>query len=397
MKFKKLLFIAMSCLFVVSCSNEEKEGGETFKQQAILYKLEGTSRKQADFSQKTSISASVSDVGTQREERFVVGLAKENMRDVSVRLGLNSQEVEKYNKTYGTNFLPFPEKDIELTSVLNIKAGSVTSDVGSVNMTISPELKDNTPYMFAVTMNSVSGANIMDVSKTLFYTVELVKGQINRTIRIKSEAYLEPTGTKLSVGKPFTMEGLIYIDEFSPTDANISTFMGIEGQALMRFGDSGVAPDHLQASGTDIGVKFKPKKWYHIAMVVDSKTTMYVDGQKVIEFGATKDLTASLFGGHSFYIGRSFNGERGINAHLSEIRIWKVARSGSQIKEGMYEVDEKNTDLYAYWKMNEVVDNKIKDLTGGGRDLVMKGQKGANQGKIIQMSVFQEDTPVKVD
>lgn len=396
MKFIKLIFITIGCLSVISCSNEEKEGGEVFEQQAILYKLEGTSRKQADFSQKTSVSASISDVGTQKEEKFVVALAKENMRDVSVHLGLDFQEVEKYNKTYGTEFLPFPEKDIELSSVLNIKAGSVTSDEGSVKMSISPELKENTPYMFAVTMNSASGANIMNVSKTLFYTVELVKGQINRTIRIKSDAYLEPTGERLSVGKPFTMEGLIYIDEFTPTEANISTFMGIEGKALMRFGDSGVDADHLQASGTDIGVKFKTKKWYHIAMVVDnSKTTMYVDGKKITEFSATKDLSSSY--GDGFYIGRSYNGNRGINAHFSEIRIWNVARSGTQISDSMYETDEKNPDLYAYWKMNEVVDNKIKDLTGKGRDLVMKGQKGSASGQIIKMTVFEEETPVKVD
>lgn len=396
MKFTKLAFIAMSCLSVISCSNEEKEGGELFEQQAILYKLEGTSRKQADFSQKTSVSASISDVGTKKEERFVVALAKENMRDVSVHLSLSPQEVEKYNKIYGTEFLPFPEKDIELTSVLNIKAGNVTSDQGSVKMTISPELKNNTPYMFAVTINSANGANVMKTSKTLFYTVELVKGQINKTIRIKSDAYLEPTGERLSVGKPFTMEGLIYIDEFSPTEANISTFMGIEGKALMRFGDSGIDPDHLQASGTDIGIKFKTKKWYHIAMVVDnSKTTIYVDGKKITEFGATKDLSSSY--GDGFYIGRSYNGNRGINAHFSEVRIWNVARSSTQISDSMYETDEKNPDLYAYWKMNEVVDNKIKDLTGKGRDLVMKGQKGSVDGQTIKMTVFEEDTPVKVD
>lgn len=130
-------------------------------------------------------------------------------------------------------------------------------------------------------------------------------------------------------------------------------------------------------------------------MVVDnSKTTMYVDGKKIIEFASTKDLNSY---GDGFYIGRSYNGNRGINAHFSEIRIWNVARSGAQISENMYEVDEKNSDLYAYWKMNEVVDNKIKDATGNGRDLVMKGQKGAIEGQIVKMTVFEEDAPVKVD
>ncbi|MDO5105979.1 DUF1735 and LamG domain-containing protein [Capnocytophaga sp.] len=392
MNFRNLLYATMGFLSVIGCSDDEKAGGELFEQQAILYKLEGIERKQADFSQKTAVSATTGDVGTHKEEQFIVALAKENKQDISVRLMINNQEVEKYNRTYKTAFLPFPEKNIELTSTLQIKAGNVTSEVGSVKMMVSEDLKENTPYMFAVTMHSVSGASILQTAKTLFYSVEVVKGQITKTIRIKSDAYLEPE-KRVTVSKPFTMEGLIYVDEFSPTEANISTFMGIEGQALMRFGDSGVDPDHLQVSGSDIGIKFKPKKWYHIAMVVDeSKTTAYVNGEKVTEIAVTRDL-----GYGDFYIGRSYNGNRGINAHFSEIRIWKTARSASQISESIYETDAKNTDLYAYWKMNEVTDNKIKDLTGAGRDLIMKGQKGSSSGQQVKITVFEEDNPVKVE
>ena len=116
----------MGFLSMIACSDEEKEGGELLNQQAILYKLEGTSRKQADFSQKTAVAASADDIGNQKEEKFVVALSKENFSDVTINLGLNFQEVEKYNKTYGTTFLPFPEKNVELTSTLNIKAESVT-------------------------------------------------------------------------------------------------------------------------------------------------------------------------------------------------------------------------------------------------------------------------------
>ncbi|WP_264846739.1 DUF1735 and LamG domain-containing protein [Capnocytophaga catalasegens] len=395
MKFIKLSMIAIGFLSMIACSSEEKEGGELFDQQAILYKLEGTNRKQADFSQKTTISASADEIGLQKEEKFVVALVKENSKDVSVSMTLNPQEVEKYNKVYKTNFLPFPEENITLTSQLNIKAGSVTSDEGSVKVDISSQLKENTPYMFAVTMNSASGASILNTSKTLFYTVEVVKGLINKTVKITRDEYFELEKGKFT-NTSFTLEGLIFVEKFRGTgdtgEAGISTFMGVEGQTLLRFGDSGVDPDHLQANGVDIGVKFKTKKWYHIALVVNgSKTIVYVNGEKVTEF--TK--SGALSGGNNFYIGRSYSDGRGIEARLSELRVWKTARSAQQIKENIYEVDKKDTDLYAYWKMNEVVNSKIMDASGNGFNLKLKGQAGKSGDQKI--TIFEEPSPLKID
>lgn len=396
MKFIKLSVIAMGFLSMIACSDEEKEGGELLNQQAILYKLEGTSRKQADFSQKTAVAASADDIGNQKEEKFVVALSKENFSDVTINLGLNFQEVEKYNKTYGTTFLPFPEKNVELTSTLSIKAGSVTSSEGSVKMSISPELKENTPYMLAVTMNSASGASILNTSKTLLYSVEIVKGQIKKTVEISRDEYFAVEKDFPSSVQNFTLEGLIFIKKLRGQgdmgEAGISTFMGVEGRTLLRFGDSGVQPDHLQANGQDIGVKFKTNKWYHIAVVVNNgKTVAYVNGEKVSEF--TK--TGSLTGGNDFYIGRSYSGGRGIEARFSELKVWKTARSAQQIKESIYDTDKANSDLLAYWKMNEVTNNKIIDASGNNYNLTLQGQAGKTGRQNIK--IFEEPNAVKID
>ena len=136
---------------------------------------------------------------------------------------------------------------------------------------------------------------------------EKVKGQIKSTLAVTRDEYLEVDNggypSVSDIGRTFTMEGLINIQKFrsnpdDPGEAGISTFMGTEGKTLLRFGDSGVEPDHLQANGQDIGVKFKTNQWYHIALVVDgSKTTAYVNGKKITEFKGSrmKKITFAVF------------------------------------------------------------------------------------------------------
>lgn len=397
MKFIKSSIIALCCFSIIACSEDEKQGGELFGQQATLYKLDGKERKQADFSQKTSISVATDDIGTEKEQQFLVSLAKENEKDIAVYMNVNQKEVEKYNRVYKTSYLSLPEKNLKVTPMVNIKAGSVTSDIGNVKINISSDLKENTPYMFAISMGSVGGDNveINKISNTLLYTIEIVKGQINRTVKITRNEYFELERTK-SIDNTFTLEGLIFIEKLRSTDdmgeAGISTFMGVEGQTLLRFGDSGVAPDELQANTQRVDFKFKTKKWYHIALVVEGrKSIVYINGEKVTEFAKG----GSLVGGNPFYIGRSYSDGRGIEARFSELRIWKTARSGQQIKEGIYEVDKNNTDLYAYWKMNEVVNNKIMDASVNGINLIMKGQ--AEKRGTQKIEIFEEQEPVKID
>lgn len=388
-------YITISCLALAACSQEEEiNGGELFNQKAVLFKIDGTQRKQATFSDRTSIAVATADVNTQKEEQFVVSLAKENTEDVSVEMEISPSEVEKYNKVYGTSFLEFPQENVEFTPTLQIKSGSITSEIGSVKMLVFDQMKDNMPYMLALSVKSVSGGvDVLNTSKTIFYTIEKIKGQIKKTVKITRQEYFALEGVK-SIGNNFTLEGLIYVENFrgkGEGDVGISTFMGVEGGTLLRFGDAGVDPDHLQANGQDIGIKFKPKKWYHIALVVDgNKSTAYVNGEKIMEYGRSGNLFND-----NFYIGKSYNDNRGIEARLSEIRIWDAPRTSQQIKDNMYEVDVNSSNLWAYWKMNEVKNNRIKDSSPNDINLVLKGQSGKSGEQPIV--IYEEASPVKID
>ena len=391
---KRNLIIGMF-LALAACAPKEDVGGGTKAggQSAVLLQKDGN--KTAEFSSPVAVSAQANEVGTQKTVAYQVQLFKENNSNLSAFVSLDNNQVAKYNSLYGTNYIALPAKYISYDKTLKIKAGNILSDEGTASITVSDELKDNTAYMFALRLTAVNGASVTPNTQLLMVSFEKVKGQIKNTLAVTRDEFLliDNGGSNASdIGGTFTLEGLINVQKFRGPgdngDAGISTFMGTEGQTLMRFGDAGVDPDHLQANGQDIGVKFKTNQWYHIAIVVDgSKTIAYVNGKKVTEYNTSGSLG-------SFFIGRSYNSNRGIIARFSEIRLWNIARTVTQIKDNMYEVKNTESGLYAYWKMNEVKNNKIPDVSGNNRDLILRGQ--ANKNGRLNIQLHEEDKGVKI-
>lgn len=391
---KRNLIIGMF-LALAACAPKEDVGGGTKAggQSAVLLQKDGN--KTAEFSSPVAVSAQANEVGTQKTVAYQVQLFKENNSNLSAFVSLDNNQVAKYNSLYGTNYIALPAKYILYDKTLKIKAGNILSDEGTASITVSDELKDNTAYMFALRLTAVSGASVTPNTQLLMVSFEKVKGQIKNTLAVTRDEFLliDNGGSNASdIGGTFTLEGLINVQKFRGPgdngDAGISTFMGTEGQTLMRFGDAGVDPDHLQANGQDIGVKFKTNQWYHIAIVVDgSKTIAYVNGKKVTEYNTSGSLG-------SFFIGRSYNSNRGIVARFSEIRLWNIARTVTQIKDNMYEVKNTESGLYAYWKMNEVKNNKIPDVSGNNRDLILRGQ--ANKNGRLTIQLHEEEKGVKI-
>ncbi|MBI1669240.1 DUF1735 and LamG domain-containing protein [Capnocytophaga periodontitidis] len=392
---KRNLIIGMF-LALAACAPKEDVGGgaKAGGQSAVLLQKDGN--KTAEFSSPVALSAQANEVGTQKSVAYQVQLFKENNSNLAAYVTLDDSQVAKYNSLYGTQYTVLPAKYISYTKTLNIKAGNILSDEGTAKVTVSDELKDNTAYMFALRLSSVSGASVTPNTQLLMVSFEKVKGQIKNTLAVTRDEFLVVNNGYSNVsdiGYTFTMEGLINVQKFrsnpdDPGEAGISTFMGTEGKTLLRFGDSGVDPDHLQANGQDIGLKFKTNQWYHIALVVDgSKTIAYVNGKKITEFNSPGSL-------RTFYIGKSWSEGRGIVARFSELRLWNVARTAEQIKDNMYEVNPTESGLYAYWKMNEVKDNKIPDASGNDRDLILYGQASKNGRQTIQL--HEEEKGVKI-
>jgi hypothetical protein len=389
----KKYFITMTALLaLVGCAPEEDvPGGEKLAQTASLM----LGDKAVDFSSPTSISVGVREVGTVKQINYQVQLFKQNKTDRQAYLMLDNAQVAKYNEIYGTSYKVFPSQYVSFDKTLPIKSGNTISAKGILKLQAAADLEDNTPYMLALRLTGVSGTSVSTNAQTLLVSItKKVKGQINKTFVITPDKYfaIDKNGSSADdIGNTFTLEGLINVQKFSEDSgqAFISTFMGTEGATLLRFGDTGNPANRLQTNGagTELPVNFALDKWYHVALVVNgNKTIAYINGEKIDEF--TKNGRLGIF-----YVGKSFNEHRGIAAHFSELRLWKVARTAAQIKENMYDVATNAEGLYAYWKMNKVENNKIPDASGNGRELTLHEQKGNGR---LDITIHNESENVKI-
>lgn len=201
----------------------------------------------------------------------------------------------------------------------------------------------------------------------------------------------------LKFGNTISVEMLVKHDaEFGNT---IGSLFGIERRILIRHGDNSenrqqwelvYALNSTSGNGENIEAKVKSSidlpadKWAHIAVVLDgtNKTVkLYQDGKLAgsDEMDADImdiDLTATWNNGttQQFYLGRSYDNNRGFDGLMSEVRVWNRALTEEEInsKDHFYTVDAASDGLAAYWKLNEGEGTDIKDSTANGNNLVVR-------------------------
>lgn len=210
----------------------------------------------------------------------------------------------------------------------------------------------------------------------------------------------------------FTLETLLYVKEF-PTNQLIATVMGIEGQFLLRFGDTGNPLTRLQvatsAGNYNVPFDFAPNRWYHVAVTFDDATVkVYVDGEQK---GEDKYFESSRYvwgqgyvyspinpnispawsyepdGNRAFWMGYSYDQNRSLPGYMTEIRIWTKALTAEEInaENHFYNVDPASEGLFSYWKFTEGEGATVADKTTKGNPLygetdIAKQSNGDNKG-----------------
>lgn len=388
MKLKNI-FLGMLCFSLfLACEDDNDTGqglGSGYDQSAALYSVKGNNKNVASTYTAVGMTADISKPETTETFKYMFSLFKENNdKDIVINIDYNPDAVAKYNKTYNKNYELLPKDKVSFSKELTASKGNVNSNYGELSITADNELVEGKTYMIALTASTSSDVKVLENANTLLYTVVRKRGKIESSFELTRENFMYIDGERYlqSIGGQFTMEALVYVNRFRGDgdmgEAGISTLMGTEGKALLRFGDSSVPPNHLQAIGQDIGIDFKTKKWYHIAVVVDNnsgKSTAYVNGKKIMNYNSANTLS-------EFLIGKSWSENRGIDAKLAEVRLWNSLRTVQQIKDNMLGVDPGESKLYAYWKMNLVEDNKIVDASGHNRHLTLANQQNESTQKI---------------
>lgn len=192
---------------------------------------------------------------------------------------------------------------IKVPEQVTIKAGNISSDMFQVIAQLTEDIPMNTPHLFAIKLKNVAGSTIAQQGMVAYYTIERYQEtpSVNKVIRLTRQDYLALDKQFPHSTYTLTMEALVYVEKFrSPEDvgdAQISTLMGVENATLLRFGDSGVPGNHLQAKGTEVKYPFQENKWYHIAFTAASnKITVYVNGNEVTSFNSSASLTGVTLG-----------------------------------------------------------------------------------------------------
>ncbi|MBN2746441.1 MAG: T9SS type A sorting domain-containing protein [Bacteroidales bacterium] len=158
-------------------------------------------------------------------------------------------------------------------------------------------------------------------------------------------------------------------------------FKGTELQSTIRFQNGGnyivagwsnppkfIISSDESTNGVEIGGNVEDGNWHHIACVWKSNTTngfrTYVDGVLSDQRNSANVTLPNISSGAWL---ASWGGTESLSGALDEVRIWKVARTETEIRQNMYRELPNPTgeaNLVAYYKFNETSGTTLADSKG---------------------------------
>lgn len=308
----------------------------------------------------------------------------------------DASAVEDYNSQHGTNYVAFDTSKANMeTQSVTIGAGEIYAPNVAVKMSGINDAEEGKTYVLPVRIQSAS-LPIIDRSGIAYLV-------ISKPVKITTAAsfYSSYIQIPVSASTPFTSityEALINASRF--IDNN--TIMGTEGTLILRIGDPALPDGHndwMQIAGEKqfhSSQSFATNKWYHVAFTYNQpsgKAVLYINGEKVSENTwdtASFDLSTSP----GCFVGKVKDfmwGERPFYGTMSEVRLWRVARTENQIKQNMLSVDPESDGLAAYYKLNGT------DLIQKDEMSYIKDASGNNMDGATNIRSFKKlDTPISV-
>ncbi|MDY6240596.1 MAG: DUF1735 and LamG domain-containing protein [Prevotella sp.] len=321
--------------------------------------------------------------------------------DVKVEVAPAPELLDQYNKTNGTSYQLPPDDSYTFSGRdVTIQTGKTVSTPVEITAE-SDKLSDGVSYCLPVSITKVDngGLGILESSRTAY--VQFKKVITTKVAQLNGGAWFDvPTfkgeSSPVWALNQMTLEIKVRPSALTPeiAESYINPIMGSHESLLLRFGDgSNIPSNKLNFAKVSIGTNYHPDnkphyestfeetfendQWYHIAVVYDgTRVRFYLNGNLEIEMqtqGGQINLAMS-YGGHgwddTFAIGRSYGDHWTYKGCLSECRVWNVARSQSQIQDGMCYVDPTSDGLIAYWRFDGQLqeDGTVLDETGHGHN-----------------------------
>lgn len=280
--------------------------------------------------------------------------------------------VDAYNAKYGTSYEMFDASHASLsTTTSTIESGNIYSEIISLQLSKLSTVEEGKSFILPVKVQSTCVPTLPGTDIIYYFISKPVK--ITK-VGVFNGTYIKvpfPAGTYF---QSFTYEALVYINRLMDNN----TIMGTEGIMILRIGDAGggVTPrDIIEVAGQQtykVSEPVQTGKWYHIALTYDQaagKSAIYVNGSKWAETGwAIPGFDPNADVGFNIGMIPGFQwGTRPLYGYMSEVRVWSVARTETQLKQNMLSVDPASPGLELYYKLNGTetyTDGYIKDSTG---------------------------------
>lgn len=339
---RKLLFLIISFLVLVSCQNElYKDAQEDFKSgQGVFVISKGTMQNFIEENKEVIL------------KDFKIGLVQKVEHTVNISLEVGSAaQLEAYNKKFGTDYILLPKEMYEINSNVSF-APRYTS------MVIPIQLKkvlfsEKGTYALPI---KVAGGDVTVIggqTETLIVFEQMI---VTKALRLNGSGPEDGTMFPNDFKVPqWTMEMMVNRADYSANNKAIGGTKVAAGsppidEIFTRFGDVTIDPNQLQiktgSSQMDIPadkLSAKPNVWYMLTFVYNGKSTqVYVNGVLAME----KEIRTGAYGMTGFWIS-------GANELIREVRFYKIARTPQQIASSVWKmVDYNDDDLILYYPMN---------------------------------------------
>lgn len=352
---KNILFaVALTVLSLSSCQQKYS----VIDNMVYLKDVEKTASKKLTINDEGAETVLVSRLGQKADV------------DVNVEYAIDPSFVDEYNRVNGTDYFALPEEYCSFSeSKSTIKAGEINS--APVTLSIRPlddKIDPSKKYAVPVSIVNSEGVETMKSSSSMVIILDQI---ITTSVLNLSKAKIGLTGNPL-VGsyQTWTIEWLFNKYNLGKNNTNWN-LKGADNKALVytRTGDVGhPAGEFMIKVGTDqvrMESLLETNKWYHMAVVYDgSSFKFYLNGELQLTkaaacAGQTFDIAYIDFG--------NVNAAYAFNGYVSELRLWSVPRSQTEVQNNMYVVSPDSEGLEIYWKCNDGSGTTIHDYSGNER------------------------------
>lgn len=356
------LMMALSAFFFMGCENAE-------------YKAQANSLYITDAAGKNTATTITMDDGA--DVNVVVRLAQKLMEDVEVEIMFTPELLAQYNSTSGTEYEALPADMLPQNATVTIPAGEISA---SYKLHVDDFVTNGITYAIPLTLGKVIKGNIVKsnaqskfiyvLAKPLNVSAPVLRGNAGNV------SILPATDWGITVDA-WTLEAWVRMDGYKNNNQAIFTSGSSDHEIYIRFGDANKPYNYLQIKSLggqkQTASDLEVNTWYHWAFVYNGKTlTIYRNGKQDTFFDppAPKGGSVRLDYVKMMDSGSYFKN----NCTMSQVRLWKIARTESEIANNMYfEVNPKNQNLIALWPMDEGDGTSFRDATGNGHEATSNG------------------------